>query len=170
MKLTKEQLRAIHAKNYTNSRRLMSRNNFIDKGINKIPEQKLIPLKSNTKEIIKKVSNTTINPLENNIGINAIGQISSPFLSSIFGFPISSSVTTATLHSLYDSYKTYNQTERIDDALFEGMKSWMNNYMKIRSHTYLQKNLSEKTDDGLFSDVIHGVSLVSSLIPIFDEI
>ena len=170
MKLTKKQLRAIHAKNYTNSRRPMSRNNFIDKGINKIPEQKLIPLKSNTKEIIKKVSNTTINPLENNIGINAIGQISSPFLSLILGFPIPLSITTPTLHSLYDSYKTYNQTERIDDALFEGMKSWMNNYMKIRSHTYLQKNFSEKTDDDLFSDVIHGVSLVSSLIPIFDEI
>ena len=126
MKLKKDQLKAIHAKNYVNSIRTNSRINVYQKGTQFAKPRtdditKSATLKHNNKEFGKITFNSAIDSLSNNFSINALGKISAPLLSSIIGIPIPYSFTASTIRSINYSFNVYCQTERIDEHY---MQEW----------------------------------------------
>ena len=89
------------------------------------------------------------------------GKIMIPFLStSIIGMPISTHVANSASKSIKDSYKFYKRTNDIDDALFIGMKSFVNNYAK----EIAIESLYQKDENDIFDDVLEGMVLLSSIV------
>ena len=94
-----------------------------------------------------------------------VGKKTLPFLStSIIGVPISTTVANAAFSAFEDSYKSYKQTNNIDDALFIGMNSFINNYANSLTFEYLLNNLPEKNDNDIFDEVLNGIILLSSIV------
>ena len=119
---------------------------------------------SKLKKLPIEISMPRIIPHDYDFYISA-GKKTLPFLStSILGVPISTTVANATFNSIEDSYKFYKQSNNIDDALFIGMKSFVNNYAKNFTIEYLQNNLHKKDDDDIFDDVLEGTIILSSIV------
>ena len=91
-------------------------------------------------------------------------QIMPIFLSSIIGVPIPNSVSNAAFDSIVDSYEDYKEKKNIDDALYVGVESFVNNYTRNYASDYLQSHIQKRTDDEIFKDVLLGTILLSSSI------
>jgi len=118
---------------------------------------------SKSKKPSNELSNARIVPQDSDFYFN-VGKKTLPFLStSILGVPISTTLANATFNSIKDSYKCYEQRNNIDDALFIGMKSFVNNYAKNFTFEYLQNNSDEKDDD-IFNEVLEVTILLSSVV------
>lgn len=116
------------------------------------------------KKYYNEISMPLIIPHDYNLYLSA-GKNSLRFLStSILGVPISTTVVNATFSSIEDSYKFYKQKNDIDDALFIGMKSFVNNYAKNVPIEYLQNNLHKKDDNDIFDEVLDGIILLSFIV------
>ncbi|MBN2488920.1 MAG: hypothetical protein JXA98_07830 [Methanosarcinaceae archaeon] len=101
-------------------------------------------------------------PNNRKITENAIRKFVPFLLTSFVGVPISPSIVDATFHSINDFCDAYKDTEKIDDALYEGMKSFASNYAKNYLIDDLQKNV-QKTDDTVFNEILNGTILVTTL-------
>ena len=66
--------------------------------------------------------------------------------------------------SIEDSFSSYYKSNKIDDALFIGLNSFVKNYAKNYSFDYLQKNIQNKTDDDVFNEILEGTKIISSII------
>ena len=126
---------------------------------------------SKSKKPSSEISRAQIIPQDDNLyksfisaGISAGTKALTVLSTSIFGVPISTTVTNATFNSIEDSYKFYKETNNIDDALFIGMKSFVYNYTNNSIIEYSQDNLHKKNDDDIFDDVLEGAILLSSIV------
>ena len=109
----------------------------------KVVKKHQVPLKLNT-IFHPKISNANILPEDNNLYFYA-GKKTLPILLSFSGIPTSKAIIDATINSIDDSFSYYSKSNRFDDALFIGTKSFIKNYAKNCSIEYLQMSMKIPT-------------------------
>lgn len=125
---------------------------------------------NNTKQVRKtekpntKSSNIQVIPSQKPLKY-AVRQVIPMIISPIIGVPIPNSVSNAAFDSIVDSYEVYQEKKNIDDALYVGVESFVNNYARNSVNDYLQSHVQKRTDDTIFKDVLLGIILLSSSMP-----
>ena len=128
----------------------------------KVVKKHQVPLKSN-KTFHLKMSTAKILPEDNNFYFHT-GKKTLRILLSFSGIPTSKLIIDSTINSIDDSFNYYLKSNKFDDALFIGMKSFIKNYAKNYSIEYLQMNMQNQTDNDIFNDILEGTKLFSSII------
>jgi hypothetical protein len=108
------------------------------------------------------ISNARIIPDSNFVLHN--GKQALPILLLFSGLPTSGIIAKATFDSIEDALNLYYKSNKIDDALIVGLKSFLKNYAKNYPMDYLQQNMQNRTDDNVFNELLEGIKIISSII------